>query len=388
MTNETEPVARVLLIDDDPAICRDYARVLRRLNLAIETATTGPAALEHFVPGNFDAVLVDIGMPGLDGIDVLRVLRDRDPDLPVVLMTGDPSLGTAMKAVEYGAAHYLLKPVDLDTLAEAVWRAVDQRESMRRLRTSAAARQESDMQAAKRSAALNEALDNALSASWMAFQPIVHASERRVFAYEALVRSESALASPPQLFDAAERTQRIHELGRTIRRKVAEAAPAALPDALFFVNLHASELNDNELLSASAPLSQIAERVVLELTERSAIHRVAGIATRLSRLRALGFRIALDDLGQGYAGLTGVLQLQPDFVKLDMSLVRGIDRSSRQRSLARGVSRICTRDLGILVVSEGVERPEERDALVADGLDLQQGYLFARPAAGFPVPIW
>jgi EAL domain-containing protein (putative c-di-GMP-specific phosphodiesterase class I) len=180
----------------------------------------------------------------------------------------------------------------------------------------------------------------------------------------------------------------MHELGRTIRRKVAEAASAAPPDTLLFVNLHATELNDNELLSSNAPLSKIAERVVLELTERSAIHRVAGVATRLSRLRALGFRIALDDLGEGYSGLTGVLQLQPDFVKLDMSLVRGIDRSPRQRSLAGGVSRICTRDLGILVVCEGIERPEERDTLIADGLDLQQGYLFARPAAGFPAPSW
>jgi len=72
------------------------------------------------VPGSFDAVLVDIAMPGLDGIGVLRVLRDLDPDLPVVLMTGDPSLSTALKAVEHGAAHYLLKPIDLDTLAEAV----------------------------------------------------------------------------------------------------------------------------------------------------------------------------------------------------------------------------------------------------------------------------
>jgi len=388
MLNETEPTGRVLLIDDDPAICRDYARVLRRFSLAIETAATGPAALEHFVPGEFDAVLVDIAMPGLDGIDVLRVLRDRDPDLPVVLMTGDPTLSTALKAVEYGAAQYLLKPIDLDTLAEAVWRAVDQRKSMRRLRTSALSRVASDLEAARRRSALNEALDNALSASWMAFQPIVHAAERRVFAYEALVRSQSPLASPAQLFDAAERTQRVHELGRTIRRRVAEAAPAARPDALLFVNLHSSELNDNELLSESAPLSRIAERVVLELTERSAIHRVAGVATRLSRLRALGFRLALDDLGQGYAGLTGVLQLQPDVVKLDMSLVRGIDRSARQRSVARGVSRICSEDLGLLVVCEGVERREERDALVADGLNLQQGYLFAKPAAGFPAPNW
>jgi EAL domain-containing protein (putative c-di-GMP-specific phosphodiesterase class I)/DNA-binding NarL/FixJ family response regulator len=387
MSNEPEPACRVLLIDDDPAVCRDYARVLRRFNVGIETATNGRTALERVVPGSFDAMLVDIAMPGLDGIGVLRAIRDRDPDPPVVLMTGDPTLSTALKAIEYGAAHYLLKPVDSDTLAEAVWRAVDLGGTMRRLRASALAGRGSDFEAA-RNAALGEALDEALSASWMAFQPIVHAPDREVFAYEALVRSDSALLGPAELFDAADRVQRAHDLGRTIRRKVAEAASAARSDTLLFVNVHASELNDNELLSADAPLSKIAERVVLELTERSAIHQVAGLETRLARLRTRGFRIALDDLGQGYAGLAGLLQLQPDFVKLDMSLVRGIDRSSRQQSLARGIARICSRDLGILVVGEGVERPEERDVLIANGLDLQQGYLFARPAAGFPAPRW
>lgn len=384
MSNEAEPPYRVLLIDDDPAVCRDYARVLRRFNLDIETAPNGRAALDRVVPDSFDAVLLDIAMPGLDGIGVLRAIRDRDSDLPVVLMTGDATLTTALKAIEYGAAHYLPKPVDADTLAEVVWRAVDQRGSMRRLRISALASGGPDA----RDEALDQAFDEALSASWMAFQPIVQASDRRVFAYEALVRSQSALRGPAELFDAADRLQRAHELGRTIRRKVAEAASAARSDALLFVNVHASELNDNELLSGDAPLAKIAERVVLELTERSAIHRVAGLETRLARLRALGFRIALDDLGQGYAGLAGLLQLRPDFVKLDMSLVRNIDRSSRQQCLTKGMARICSRDLGILVVCEGVERPEERDALIANGLDLQQGYLFARPAAGFPVPSW
>lgn len=387
MSNEPEPLRRVLLVDDDPAVCRDYARVLRRFNLGIETATNGHAALERVVPGSFDAMLVDVAMPGLDGLGLLRAIHDRDPSLPVLLMTGDPSLSTALKAIEYGAAHYLPKPVDQHTLAEAVWRAVELRGSTRRLPTSVPARRAPNSEDAC-DAALAETLDNAFSGSWVAFQPIVDAASRQVFAYEALARSDSTLRGPTELFDAAERARRTHELGRTIRRKVAEAAAAASLDGVLFVNVHASDLNDNELVSESAPLSRIADRVVLELTERSALHRVAGLATRLARLRKLGFRIALDELGEGYAGLTGVLQLQPDFVKLDKSLVRGIDRSSRQRSLVKGVAQICSRDLGIQVVCEGVERLEERDALIEIGLDLQQGSLFARPAAGFPVPSW
>ncbi|HEY3668848.1 MAG TPA: EAL domain-containing protein [Polyangiaceae bacterium] len=386
MASETEAAGKVLLIDDDPAVCGTYARMLRRLGLRVETATSGLEALQRVIPGSLDAVLVDIAMPGLDGVGVLRALRKRDPELPVVLMTGVPALNTALKAVEYGAIQYLLKPVDSDALAEAMWRAIDLRKTLRQRHASPRS-VEPALEPAP-NATLDQALDAALSASWLAFQPIVQVTNQRVFAYEALVRSNAALGTPSELFAAAERAQRTHELGRTIRRKVAESAPLAPPDALLFVNVHAEELNDNELLSSSAPLSNIADRVVLELTERSRLNTVAGVCTRLARLRKLGFRIALDDLGDGYAGLAGVLQLLPEFVKLDMSLIRDIDRSSRKRSLVSGVARVCSRELGIEVICEGVERLGERDVLLEDGLDLLQGYLFAKPAVGFPAPMW
>jgi EAL domain-containing protein (putative c-di-GMP-specific phosphodiesterase class I) len=386
MISKVQPRARVLLVDDDPAICRDYGRVLRRLKLDVETATNGWEALERIIPDRFDAVLVDIAMPGLDGLGVLRGIRDRDPELPVVLMTGSPALATAVKAVEYGASQYLFKPIHPDRLAEAMWRAVDLRETLRQ-RHGGSLLAQTDRARAK-DETVDRVLDTVLSAFWLEFQPIIQATSQRVFGYEAFVRSSSALASPAELFDAAERTGRAHEVGRVIRRKVAETASSVPGSALLFVKLHAEELSDNELLSSSAPLSTVADQVVLEITERSALREVAGVWTRLGRLRKLGFRIALDDLGEGHAGLTSVLQLHPDFVKLDSSLVRNIDRSPRKRSLVRAVTRVCSRDLGIQVVCEGVERHAERDALVEDGLDLFQGHLFAKPAAGFPTPTW
>ncbi|HEX7488784.1 MAG TPA: EAL domain-containing protein, partial [Anaeromyxobacteraceae bacterium] len=220
-------------------------------------------------------------------------------------------------------------------------------------------------------------------------QPIVQSSERRVFAYEALVRSEEpTLPGPLDLFDAAGRLGRVHELGRVIRRKVTEAAEAAPANVLLFVNVHSEELTDDELLSEGAALSGVAGRVVLEVTERSSLARVTGLPARLATLRELGYRVAIDDLGAGYAGLSSFSQLDPDFVKLDMSLVRGVDQAPRQRSIVRGIAHLCTEDLGIRVVCEGVESRAERDVLVADGLDLFQGYLFARPGRGFPEPSW
>jgi EAL domain-containing protein (putative c-di-GMP-specific phosphodiesterase class I) len=203
-----------------------------------------------------------------------------------------------------------------------------------------------------------------------------------------LLRSrEPTLERPVDLLDAAERLNRLPEVGQVVRREVA-AAIASGPDCLTFVNLHPLDLNDDELLSGESPLSKVASRVVLEITERSALEHVSGLSIKLEHLRRVGFRIAIDDLGAGYAGLASFARLEPDFVKLDMSLIRDIHRSSRKRSLVKGMAQICTRDLGIQVICEGVEQPEERDVLLEDGLDLLQGYLFAKPGAGFPAPVW
>src|SRR5262249_50241854 len=108
-------------------------------------------------------------------------------------------------------------------------------------------------------AELSGRFDHALDRLWMAFQPIVCWSERRVHAFEALVRTdEPTLARPDHLFNAAEQLHRVQELGRTIRRSVAEAAGRAPNDALIFVNLHASDLMDEELYDAAAPLPALA----------------------------------------------------------------------------------------------------------------------------------
>jgi EAL domain-containing protein (putative c-di-GMP-specific phosphodiesterase class I) len=98
----------------------------------------------------------------------------------------------------------------------------------------------------------------------------------------------------------------------------------------------------------------------------------------LQKLRALGFQVAIDDLGEGYAGLTSLARVQPEFVKLDMSLVRGVDQLAANRRIVRSTLRLC-RELHANVIAEGVETNAERDALVGLGCDLLQGYLFARP---------
>ncbi len=126
--------------------------------------------------------------------------------------------------------------------------------------------------------------------------------------------------------------------------------------------------------------------MVLEITERAALDRIHELQSRVTRLRALGYRIAIDDLGAGYAGLTSFAQLEPEVVKVDMSLVRGIDSSAVKQKLVRSIIALCT-ELGIQLVAEGIETPAERDIA-----DRAWAAISARaicspgPAAAIPIP--
>ena len=112
-----------------------------------------------------------------------------------------------------------------------------------------------------------------------------------------------------------------------------------------------------------------------------------GLAARVAKLRKIGFRIAIDDLGAGYAGLTSFANLEPEIAKLDMSLVRNVDTVPKRRKIIESMARLC-KEMGILVVAEGVETVAERDVLIECGCDLLQGYLFSKPAKAFPEPRW
>jgi EAL domain-containing protein (putative c-di-GMP-specific phosphodiesterase class I) len=144
---------------------------------------------------------------------------------------------------------------------------------------------------------------------------------------------------------------------------------------------------DDALVSPESPLSALAKRVVLEITERASLADVKDVRMKIAELRKMGFRIAIDDLGAGYAGLTSFATLEPEFVKLDMSLVRDIDGSHTKQKLVRSMAAVC-KELGMLVVAEGVETAAERDLLVKLGCDFLQGYLLAKPGRPFPAANW
>lgn len=359
-------------------------RVLRDAGFEVSAAPEPLVALDILREGKrFDAIITDLRMPGMDGVEFLRHVRRVDLDVPLIVLTGFPTLESAIATVRYGGFRYLDKPVGLDTLVDTVREAT----AMHRLavlKRRALELYEAEGWLLGDRAGIADNFDRALDKLWLAFQPIVDWNTQRIFGYEALVRSsEPTLGNPGLLFDAAERLGRVRELGRRIRRLLAEHASHAPSDVVLFTNLHSADLNDEDLFSPDAPMTQHASRIVLEITERSSLDRVPDVRSAIQQLRDRGFRIAVDDLGAGYAGLSSFSQLEPDIAKLDMSLVRGIDQSPRKASLVRSIIEVCTRDLGTMLVCEGVETEAERDTLLRLGADLLQGYLLGRPEPKF-----
>jgi EAL domain-containing protein (putative c-di-GMP-specific phosphodiesterase class I)/CheY-like chemotaxis protein len=375
-----EPIA-ILLVDDDACVRSAYGRVLRRAGYRVTTAADGLEAVDLLGTCACDVVVSDVDMPGMDGIELLRQVRDFDPDLQVLLVTGSPSLDSAIRAVEHGAARYLAKPITTPSLIVAVDKAATATREARCARLSLARVESESQREIEEREELRSSFTSAVAGLFMAFQPIVGTSEMRIHGYEALLRTTFApLANPMAFIEAAEKLGALHLLGRAARAAAAEAfAAAAPPDALLFVNLHPEDLGDPELYERDTELGRIASRVVLEITERASLQQISDLRDRVTRLRALGYRMAVDDLGAGYAALSAVALLEPEIFKLDMSLVRDVDATPTKQRLVRSLV-VLAAELRSLAVVEGVETAAERDCLRDLGCDLMQGYHFARPA--------
>ena len=387
MEGGTTNQGKILVVDDEPALRQAYVRILTGAGFDAHGVGDGREAAGALETGTYDAILSDITMPGMDGIQLLRAVRKRDLDVPVLLVTANPTVETAVQAIEFGALRYLIKPVEKGVLIEALSSAVKLYQLARVKREAAAYLGHVGRQVGDR-AGLEASVERALDSLWMAYQPIVDFRRQKVVAYEALLRtSEPTLPNPDALLFAAERLGRLNDIGRAVRASVAGTLAVHPEIGNLYINLHPRDILDDTLYSADAPLAPFAERVVLEITERAAMDDIGNIPVRIARLRELGYRVAIDDLGAGYAGLHYFAQLTPDVVKLDISLVRNVHQEAIKRKLIGSLTTLC-RDLGMMVVAEGVETAAERDVVMELGCDLLQGYLFARPGRPFPAVAW
>jgi EAL domain-containing protein (putative c-di-GMP-specific phosphodiesterase class I) len=211
------------------------------------------------------------------------------------------------------------------------------------------------------------------------YHPIVEASTRNIFGYEALARGVMrSLRSPEVMFEVAAEADLLWELSRLCRARAIEEMPVRLKHGeLLFLNVDPHDFADPEF-SETALGVEDPRRVVIEITERTAIKDYPKFRERLRAFRAIGFRFAVDDAGSGYAGLGSIANLEPDFIKLDMSLINCIDTNFIKQNLVETMVRFAN-DQGAMVIAEGVERAEEFETVQSLGVHLVQGFFLHRP---------
>lgn len=222
------------------------------------------------------------------------------------------------------------------------------------------------------------------------FQPIVYLENLEVLGYEALSRSplDSGFEGSEVLFAFAESTNMLLELERLCRSTALKAASGNSISGNLFLNFSAKALQDSQFtphqLSDSvieAGLKQ--ENVVLEITERVAIQQWAGFRKILHEYRDRGFRVAIDDMGSGYSSLQAIAELEPDYLKFDISLVSNIHESLIKIGLLETLVSLSSK-INAQVIAEGIESREDFTALRSLGVQLGQGYFFAAPAPYLP----
>ena len=215
-----------------------------------------------------------------------------------------------------------------------------------------------------------------------AYQPIVDIGTRSVFAHEALVRGPAGEGAASVLAQVNDSNR--YRFDQACRVKAIKGAQALgirqhlsinfLPNAVY-----KPEVCIRTTLEAARAVGFPLDRIIFEVTEGERVEDGAWFAQILREYKRYGFKTAIDDFGAGYAGLKLLADFQPDIIKIDMDLVRQVDRSRPRQAIVRGLVRLCE-ELGIQLIAEGIETTAERDFLADEGVRMMQGYLFARPA--------
>lgn len=214
-----------------------------------------------------------------------------------------------------------------------------------------------------------------------AYQPIIEFATKSIYAYEALVRG-------PQGESAASVLAKVNDSNRyrfdqACRMKAVEGASKLGMTELLSINflpnaVYRPEVCIRSTFTAARKYNFPIENIIFEVTEGERVQDRPHLVNIFKEYRRFGFQTAIDDFGAGYAGLNLLAEYQPDLVKIDMDLVRDIDKDLPRQAIVAGIASIC-QNLNIRVLAEGIETRAERDFLLGIGITLMQGYWFAKP---------
>ncbi len=220
------------------------------------------------------------------------------------------------------------------------------------------------------------------------FQPIVDARSKTIYVHEALIRGvypDGSLMYPAELFDKSSRNDMNFMLDRLARESALKTAAVKKLKTKIFINFIPTAIYDPYFCLESTvkwanQLEFDPSQIVFEVVETEQAADKQHLLKILTYYREQGFEIALDDVGEGYSSLNMLINIQPDYIKVDREIIDCIDQSSIKQSVYKALVSTA-KDNGIKLLAEGIERKEELEFLESAGVDLMQGYYFGKPAA-------
>jgi EAL domain-containing protein (putative c-di-GMP-specific phosphodiesterase class I) len=365
----------VWLVDDETLVRRATERLLTHLRHEIRLFDRGSELVEALPDAVRppDMILADAELPGMSGLDVLQRVRSLSPGAAGVLYTASTPGPAVVEAFNRGTVQRFVRKDGASNALEDILRTmVEDRRG--RGRSGGATTSEADR--------VRVDLDDLIQGRRCVLfvQPIYDARSGAWVACEALLRSgHPSFKGPLEILDAARHADRQLELQRLLAELSRDLRDQLPGHVTLFVNADPIVLRSlRHVDEALGPLYPVAPGVVLELTERVRLSHEPGWEAIVAHLRSQGFRIALDDVGAGYNSLGAVAAVQPEVMKIDISLVSGLDGDTRKAELVRILAEYANRN-GIATVAEGIERAEEASTCRDLGVRWLQGYHLGRP---------
>ncbi len=362
----------ILLIDDDQSVTDALSLLLERngrTTIVCADLESAELALAHYAVTHIVSDVQFSGSFGFEGLHSVEHLRSLRPGCPVILMTGYATDALRAAALAHGASAVLAKPFDLTELEEAL----------------GCHEQIPGEYEVVRIPSIEEVLHGGILDA--AFQPIVQlTSGHPTYAFEALTRIEGTwrLGGPAELFSYAARRARLTDLNLAALQRAVHHAVYLPPDAAIFINVDPTVFSGMAIVSslrnATSDAGIALDRIVLEITERSAFTNCEDASRVFDALRDLGVRFALDDHGSAYSHLSIISCIRPAFFKISQSFGTAFEEDETKERIVRHVAALA-RDFGARTILEGIECSATATAAIAAGVNLGQGYHFGRPSA-------
>jgi EAL domain-containing protein (putative c-di-GMP-specific phosphodiesterase class I)/CheY-like chemotaxis protein len=363
--------ATILVVESEPSVAQRLSALLTDEGYNVIVATLGQEAIQRTTTG-IDLIVLDILLADMEGVELCHYLKQSESTrrIPIIVLSGDGRTNERTQCLQLGADDFMSSPFQNEDFLSRIHKFITPPLNRSPFSSRAGRLQE-----------LKQILDHRLIEPH--FQPIYVLDPPGLLGIEVLSRpqTEGLLKNPEILFETALEFGFYFDLEMLVWQKALDIFRVNGGNQMLFLNcsprlvendhfMHVKDLFQRSVVNSSS--------IFLELTERSAISQQKVFYERLRQYRDLGFRIAVDDVGSGYASLEAIIQTRPEVVKIDRSIVHSLVEDPYKSSIVKFIVSFC-REHDIICVAEGVETKDELQILKNLGVKACQGYYFCRP---------